>query len=252
MTLAQGEPTQVGDVNLTFTRFIPRQGLEKERMEVKVVKANGSEFFAYPSLFMNQRTRQVMAHPDVRSSALQDLYISPIEYEPGTPAGAPQRIQLAQGETYEANGLKIAFAGFDLQSHNSEAPMLALENGQAITVGAAMEVTVNGETQRMMPLYSFTSEGAVTAQPLELPGGGRRGRRPRPRRRGGALQHGLDGDRPLRPRRGALARQSGTRGDGAHGPGDRRGDPHRRREQVVISSPRRTGTSHRRRTVEAG
>jgi len=172
VTLAQGEPTQVGDVNLTFTRFIPRQGREKERMEVKVVKANGSEFFAYPSLFMNQRTRQVMAHPDVRSSALQDLYISPIEYQPGTPAGAPQRIQLAQGETYEANGLKIAFAGFDLQSHNSEAPMLALENGQPITVGAAMEVTVNGETQRMMPLYSFTSEGAVTAQPMELPGGG--------------------------------------------------------------------------------
>ncbi|HWN41218.1 MAG TPA: cytochrome c biogenesis protein CcsA, partial [Thermoanaerobaculia bacterium] len=38
LTLAQGEPRQVGDLELTFTRFIPRQGRVKESMEVRVVR----------------------------------------------------------------------------------------------------------------------------------------------------------------------------------------------------------------------
>jgi len=171
VTLAQGQPKQVGDMTLTFTRFIPRQGREKERMEVRVEK-DGKEFFAYPKLFVNDRTRQVMANPDIKTSALRDLYISPIEFDPGSEAGAPQTVQLAQGESLEVGGRTVTFAGFDLRSHDADGPMRALERGEQISVGAAVDITADGQTQRVMPVYAFTSQGAVTAQPISLPGGG--------------------------------------------------------------------------------
>ncbi|MES1210822.1 MAG: cytochrome c-type biogenesis CcmF C-terminal domain-containing protein, partial [Acidobacteriota bacterium] len=94
VTLEQGVSKKVGSMTLTFNRYIPRQGREKDRMEIEVAKANGDRFFVYPKLFLNERTRQVMINPDIRSSALQDLYVSPIEFDPGQP-----RLQLAKGES---------------------------------------------------------------------------------------------------------------------------------------------------------
>ncbi|HEX2254341.1 MAG TPA: cytochrome c biogenesis protein CcsA [Thermoanaerobaculia bacterium] len=177
VTLAQGEPTKVGDSTLTFTRSIPRQGREKERMEVHVVRPGGAEYYAYPKLFMNDRTRQVMAHPHIRSLALQDLYISPIEFDPGRPAGAPERLQLAQGETWTSNrggdDTTLRFTGFEVQSPDGTNPMMAMAEGGTITVGAALEVIDgDGAPQRVRPLYSFTGAGEVAAPPVALPGGG--------------------------------------------------------------------------------
>lgn len=169
VTLEQGRATQVGDLSLTFTRMIPRRGFEKERMEVKVVREDGSQFYAYPKLFVNDRTRQVMANPDIRVTPLQDLYISPIEFDPGTPAGGPQRVQLAQGESAELGGVTVSFAGFDLQTH---APAEAMEAGQPVAVGAVVDVETPNGVERVTPVYSFTSAGSVSAPPAELASGG--------------------------------------------------------------------------------
>ena len=173
VTLPMGEPVAVGDLTLTFEKMIPRIGREKERLQVRVARADGREYLAFPKLFVNDRTRQTMAHPDVRTTPLQDLYISPIEFDPGVQAGAPHRIQLAQGESIEIGGVGFTFAGFDVSSHNATAPTLALERGDAITIGAMLEVSGPlGATARVAPLYRFTAAGAVETPPLELPLGG--------------------------------------------------------------------------------
>ena len=67
VTLVQGVPQKVGDLKLTFNRLVPRVGRQKERMEVKVVRPGGGTYLAYPKLFVNDRTRQLMANPHVRS-----------------------------------------------------------------------------------------------------------------------------------------------------------------------------------------
>ena len=173
VTLEQGRPVQVGDLTLTFTRAIPRQGHEKERMEVEVVRENGSTYYAYPKLFMNDRTRQVMANPHVRTFPLQDLYISPIEFDPGRPPGAPERVQLAAGETFEAGGATVRFDGFEVRSDDGAmAAMAALRQGGSITVAARLAVDRDGETATVEPLYTFAAGGDVSAPPVALPGGG--------------------------------------------------------------------------------
>jgi cytochrome c-type biogenesis protein CcmF len=170
VTLEQGQPRQVGNLTLTFNRFIPRQGFEKERMEVEVVRGNGRSYLAYPKLFMNDRTRQVMANPHIRSFALQDLYISPIEFDPGE-AVPGQRVQLAKGEAAQVGELTVRFLGFDLEAggHGSGA---ALGSSGPIAVGAALEVQRNGSIEEVRPLYRFTMAGQVEAPAKPLPGGG--------------------------------------------------------------------------------
>ena len=171
LTLAQGEPRMVGDMELTFTRYIPRQGREKESMEVRVVRADGEEMFLYPKLFVNDRTRQVMANPDIRSAVLQDLYISPIEFDPGRRPGEPERVFLERGESAQVGDVEVRFTGFQLPDQHDM--MTTLASGGAITVGAALELARDGETRSAVPVYSFTGAGQVSAPPMALAGGGR-------------------------------------------------------------------------------
>ena len=168
VTLTQGEPAQVGNLELTFQRYIPRQGREKERMEVEVVREDGKRLMVYPKLFVHERTRQVMANPDIRSFPLQDLYVSPIEYDPGMPAGAPKTFELAQGDEHRLGDVTVRFVGFDF----TEEARAAMTTGSPITVGAALEIVTPEGTERVMPEYTFTQAGQVMNQPVPVPGGG--------------------------------------------------------------------------------
>jgi cytochrome c-type biogenesis protein CcmF len=167
VTLEQGKPTQVGDLTLTFNRYVPRTENQRERMEVKVARADGKAYLAYPKLFMNDRTRQLMANPDVHNTLLKDLYISPIEYDPGQP-----HLELAKGKTGKIGGMEIRFVNFDLQvAGNAMAQMAA---GKPVTIGANLEITQQGGTmQPLKALYKMNpADGRVETPPAPLPGGG--------------------------------------------------------------------------------
>jgi cytochrome c-type biogenesis protein CcmF len=166
VTLTQGVPRQVGDLSLTFKRFIPRQGFEKERMEVEVTKAGQKPFMVYPKLFVNQRTKQVMANPDIRTTALQDLYVSPIDFDPGQP-----RLQLAKGASGRIGDMEVKFTGFDLQAEGNA--MAAMAAGKPVTIGANLAVLRDGQSFNLKPLYKLNPvSGQVETPPLPLPGGG--------------------------------------------------------------------------------
>ena len=167
VTLVQGVPREVDGMTLTFKRFIPRQGREKERMEIEVAKAGRKPFNVYPKFFMNDRTRQLMVNPDIRTSPLQDLYVSPIDFDPGQP-----RLQLAKGETGQVGNLQVRFVKFDLQAEGGNA-VAAMQAGQPVTIGAAVEVTQDGRTTALKPLYRIDpATSTVETPPMPLPGGG--------------------------------------------------------------------------------
>jgi cytochrome c-type biogenesis protein CcmF len=167
VTLEQGKPTQVGDLSLTFQRFVPRTETQRERMQVKVVRADGSGYTAYPRLFVNDRTHQLMANPDVHNTVLRDLYISPIEYDPGQP-----HLELAKGKAGRIGGMEVRFVNFDLQvDGNAMAQMAA---GKPVTIGANLEVTQGGVMKPLKALYKMNpADGRVETPPAPLPGGGR-------------------------------------------------------------------------------
>jgi len=171
VTLTQGETKQVADLELTFKRFIPRQGRQKERMEIEVVRDGGKPFHVYPKLFVHERTRQTMANPDIRWTLLQDFYVSPIEYDPGEPPGAPRSFQLTAGDSHELGDVTIRFLGFD----TSKAQQAMAAGGGQFTVGADLEITTAEGTAQLRPEYTFIPgpEGGMAERPpVPVPGGG--------------------------------------------------------------------------------
>jgi cytochrome c-type biogenesis protein CcmF len=168
VTLELGKPRQVGDATLTFTRFIPRIGREKEGMEIRVQRAGAKDFLVRPRLFMNDRTRQVMVNPDIRSFPLQDFYVSPIEIDPGEGS----QVELAQGTGDILGDRQVRFDGFELQATGGNA-MAAMAAGQPITIVTKVTVTRGGESETVEPVYRFDpATGEVSNPMVALASGG--------------------------------------------------------------------------------
>jgi cytochrome c-type biogenesis protein CcmF len=166
VTLTQGAPKKVDGMTLTFKRFIPRQGREKERMEIEVARAGGAPFMVYPKLFVNDRTRQTMVNPDIKSSPFQDLYVSPIEFDPGQP-----RLELAKGQSGQIGDMEVHFVRFNLEMDGNA--VAALNAGHSSTVGAELAITKGGRTFNVTPVYRLNpASGTVETPPSSLPGGG--------------------------------------------------------------------------------
>jgi cytochrome c-type biogenesis protein CcmF len=168
VTLELGKPRQMGESTLTFTRFIPRVGREKEGMEILVQKPGRKDFIVRPRLFLNDRTRQVMVNPDIRSTMYQDYYVSPIEIDPGE-AGT---IDLAQGREDRLGDRQVRFDGFELQAEGGNA-MAAMAAGRPITIVTKVTVTRDGKTETVQPVYRFNpATGEVDNPMTSLASGG--------------------------------------------------------------------------------
>jgi cytochrome c-type biogenesis protein CcmF len=166
VTLTQGAPKKLDGMTLTFKRFIPRQGREKERMEIEVAGAGRAPFMVYPKLFVNDRTRQTMVNPDIKSSPFQDLYVSPIEFDPGQP-----RLELAKGQSGQIGDMEVRFVRFNLEMDGNA--VAALNAGHSSTVGAELAITKGGRTFNVTPVYRLNpATGTVETPPTSLPGGG--------------------------------------------------------------------------------
>jgi cytochrome c-type biogenesis protein CcmF len=175
VTLEQGKPEQVDDLTLTFKRFVPRGELpescgRKECMEVEVARSDGSRYLSYPKLFVNDRTRQLMANPHIRKYLAMDLYISPIEYDPGVQAGGNRTVRLAKQEEARVGETTLRFLGFDLNVEGDAHAQIAA--GGQVTVGAAVEVARGGRRDVVTPLFRWVPNRPAQTPPLALPGGG--------------------------------------------------------------------------------
>ena len=169
VTLPQNEPVRIDDLSLTFQRFIPRQGRIKERMEVLVERDNGFSYLAYPKLFVNDRTKQLMANPDVEKTIFQDFYISPIQYEPAEPMKVDERFMLAKGESAAIGDVEIRFLDFEMQGHDAGMQLAA---GRPVEVGARLEVTQQGQKEDVRAIYRFDQAGRVDSPPVALASSG--------------------------------------------------------------------------------
>ena len=167
LTLVQGKPVTSHNRTYTFTRYLPPTEEERrDRMEIKVVEANGKTFSLYPRMFLNQRTQQLMVNPDIRKSLSADLYISPIQYDPGQP-----QLALTKGQQGEVGNVQVKFEGFDLNANGNALAQMA--SGKQITIGTIFAVTRNGQTTQVRPVYKLNpTNGQVETPAVDLPGGG--------------------------------------------------------------------------------
>jgi len=171
LTLAVNVPHKVGDATLTFLRVVPGSAQRKQAMEVKVETAGGKSFYAYPKMYVNSRTGQLMANPAIRSSALMDLYLAPQQYDPGQPQSIGREVRLVKGTTTEIDGTGDTFRDFN-------ADRSAMMRGEK-TVLVLTDLTItppDGSKHDLTVRYVFHMDGReADAEEPEIPGvpGGR-------------------------------------------------------------------------------
>jgi cytochrome c-type biogenesis protein CcmF len=114
LTLPKNQPVALSGYTLTFTSVVPPTESSKQAMEIRVRTPKGKEFWAYPKMYINTKTNQLMANPSIRNGALADLYISPQEYDPGTPPKLGHEVSLKKGQSARVGNTELRFDEFDV------------------------------------------------------------------------------------------------------------------------------------------
>ncbi len=156
--LKQNEPQNVFGYDFTFRGMKP---MPDSKDQVLLEVSDGvAGFEATPRLYYSEYNQGVMREPHVKVLPLKDLYISPMELQGGQAAHHHPELELAMGEKKELNGYDIEFVKFESGQHSETAAMM---------VGSVLNVSVNGESHRIVPAISFTSEGERETSPVSLP-----------------------------------------------------------------------------------
>jgi cytochrome c-type biogenesis protein CcmF len=166
LTLKVGTPTKAGDATLTFLRVVPGTAERKQAMEVRVATAGGKTYYAYPKMYENSRTGQLMANPSIRSSAITDLYIAPQQYDPGQPEMVGRDARLTKGTTTNIDGTGFTFRDF-------AADRAAMMRGEkTVLVLTDLTITPPDGSQHDMTVKSVfhLDGGSSEAEELEIPG----------------------------------------------------------------------------------
>jgi cytochrome c-type biogenesis protein CcmF len=162
LTLPVNEPKDVAGSKLTFLRVVPATSTEKQGMEVRV----GKTWYAYPKMYVNSRTNQLMANPAIRNTPLADFYISPQSYDPGQPERVGREVRLTRGTTQAIDGIGFTFRDFN-------ADRSAMMTGERkILVLADFTITPpDGSRHDLTAKFVYYMDGRnPDAQEVEIPG----------------------------------------------------------------------------------
>jgi cytochrome c-type biogenesis protein CcmF len=161
VVLNLNQSKQVMGYTLTFRGVDKPSPTAREAMLVEVRESDGKTYIARPHMFRNEKSNQLVANPDVRVHLTHDVYVSPIEFDPGRPAEDGAVLDLGKGESGTAGPFTVTFESFDMSgSHGAD---------QQITIGARLSVRHGADTQQVTPTIKSTANGFV-ADPVSLNG----------------------------------------------------------------------------------
>jgi cytochrome c-type biogenesis protein CcmF len=167
VALPKNTPIAVHGYTMTFTSIVPPTATSKQAMEVRVTTPKGKTFWAYPKMYINTRTNQLMANPSIRNGALFDLYISPQEYDPGSPLQLGKSLTLHKGQTARVGRAQIRFD--DLRMNTAAVP----GDDKTVAITASFTVTPDGKAAQTQALeYVAHMDGSVPneGRPQAVPG----------------------------------------------------------------------------------
>jgi cytochrome c-type biogenesis protein CcmF len=170
VTLPVNKPLKVAGNTLTFLRVLPGTATEKQAMEVRVATPEGKTFYAYPKMYVNSKTNQLMANPWIRNSPVADFYIAPQSYDPGQPEQVGRDIRLTKGTTQNIDGIGFTFRDFNADRSammRGEKTLLVLTD---VTITAPDGVNRDATLRSMFYLDGRESETPVFEVP-GVPGG---------------------------------------------------------------------------------
>jgi cytochrome c-type biogenesis protein CcmF len=128
----------------------------KAKCEVKLTQ-NGKQTILQPVMFESTYNNSVMRNPDYISYLTKDFYIEPISLEEGSSNVGQNILALSKGEPILYGPIQITFVKFDLGSHDKNGMMGS--SGDAMTIGAVLEVKTEKDVQTIIPVTTFQMRG---------------------------------------------------------------------------------------------
>ncbi len=160
--LDENKPAEVLGYTLTFRGVEKPNPQARDAMVVEVTTPRGQNFILKPRMWVNQKTNQLIANPDIKAFLTKDLYVAPVEFEPGKEAPVSSRLVLKKNETVAFRDWTLVFKSFDMSRQNAVPG--------ALTVGVVIELARPGaEPVVLEPSLVSTNEG-VQAVAVEIPG----------------------------------------------------------------------------------
>jgi cytochrome c-type biogenesis protein CcmF len=160
--LSQDKPAEVLGYTLTFRGVEKPTPQARDAMVVEVTTPRGGSFVLRPKMWVNEKTNQLIANPDIKSFLTKDLYAAPVEYEPGKQAPVSGRLMLTKDQPVSFRDWTLTFKGFDLTRQNAVPG--------ALTVGVIVDLDrPDSEPVRLEPSMVSTNEG-VQPIAVDIPG----------------------------------------------------------------------------------
>jgi len=160
--LRQDQPAEILGYTMTFRGREKPTPTARDAMVVEVTDKRGRNFVLRPKMWVNQKTNQLIANPDIKSFLTMDLYLAPVEFEPGKEPAPSGRFMLSKDQPQEFNDWTLTFLGFDMSKQNSIAG--------ALTVGVAVQLErPDHETVVLEPTMISTDQG-VEPIAVDIPG----------------------------------------------------------------------------------
>ncbi|HSN54323.1 MAG TPA: cytochrome c biogenesis protein CcsA, partial [Candidatus Sulfomarinibacteraceae bacterium] len=165
--LRQDQPVQVLGYTMTFRGIEKPTPMARDAMVVEVTDERGKNFVLRPKMWVNQKSNQLVANPDIKSFLTSDLYLAPVEFDPGAEPPPSARFMLTKGEPKDFNDWTLTFQGFDMSKQNSVPG--------ALTVGVQVRLERPDHEPVLLEPSMISTDQGVQAVAVDIPGvpGGR-------------------------------------------------------------------------------
>ncbi len=165
VSLPLGEPKEVlGGYMLTYKGATEIPGDHEKYHFNVIVQKDDRAFLLQPVMYYSEYSEGIMKNPDIANLVTKDLYLSPMALEePGQ--FTPNDIHsFNKGEEKDINGMKVKFIDFDRSKFNRD----EMEAGKTNIMGAELEVTIDGKTEKVIAEQEMSQNGSspIPVKPL--------------------------------------------------------------------------------------
>ena len=148
----------------------PRYSREGKGVRLHIpldVKKGKSQFVAWPDIY-TERTRNGQVnrfiHPHIGRGLIADLYISPVDFDPGIETASENEIVLKKGKTGQFHDYELTFMAFDVSG------MMGKKDAHHMSVGATIVVSYKGgEPVTIKPVITMGKPDSPSSR-VKLPG----------------------------------------------------------------------------------
>lgn len=160
--LVHGEPQEVLGSTMTFVGVDKPTPTSRDAMVVEVQDDSGVAFVLRPLMWINPKSNQLVANPDIRSTFLRDIYVAPVEYQPVEPTTPSGRLVLTKGQPVAFRDWTLVFQGFDMEGRHAM--------GEAMDIGVAVEIRRPGEEAVVVTPRMLAADEGLRGLPADIPG----------------------------------------------------------------------------------